>query len=314
MPSFNDDIQGTAAVVVGGVLAGLRTQGNDLAGTRAVLVGAGAAGIGIARLLRLAMLEAGSSEAAARRAVVLVDSHGLVHDRREDLDATKRVEALPAADFAAYGFTTEYPTAVETIERVRPTVLVGTTGVGGSFDEALLRAAGAAADRPIVLPLSNPTANAEAVPADILRWTDGRALVATGSPFADVEVDGRTSAIGQANNVFVFPGLGLGAIAAEARTITDRMFLLAARTLAAHVTDERLEAGSIYPPVSDLRTVTRAIAVAVAREAVAAGVAGVAADAGDPDLEALVDAAMWWPAYVPYTPARHAERRRVSET
>ena len=180
MPSFNDDIQGTAAVVVGGVLAGLRAQGNDLAGTRAVLVGAGAAGIGIARLLRLAMLEAGSSEAAARRAVVLVDSHGLVHDRREDLDATKRVEALPAADFAAYGFTTEYPTAVETIERVRPTVLAGTTGVGGSFDEALLRAAGAAADRPMVLALSNPTANAEAVPADILRWTGGRALVATG--------------------------------------------------------------------------------------------------------------------------------------
>jgi malic enzyme len=311
VPSFNDDIQGTAAVVVGGVLAGLRAQGSDLSATRVVLLGAGAAGIGIARLLRLAMIDGGISDAAARRAVVLVDSHGLVHDRREDLDATKRDQALPAADFTEYGFTTEYPSAVETIERVRPTVMAGTTGVGGSFDEMLMRAAGAATDRPIVLPLSNPTANAEAVPADILRWTGGRALVATGSPFGDVEVDGRPRVIGQANNVFVFPGVGLGAIAAEARTVTDRMFLLAARILATHVTDERLETGAIYPPVADLRAVTRAIAVAVAGEAVAAGVAGIA---GDSDLDALVDAAMWWPAYVPYTPARHTERRRVTET
>ncbi len=310
VPSFNDDIQGTAAVVVGGVLAGLRGLGSDLSATRVVLVGAGAAGIGIARLLRLAMIDAGMSDAASRRAVVLVDSHGLVHDRREDLDATKREQALPAADFAAYGFASEYPSTVETIERVRPAVLAGTTGVGGSFDEAILRAAGATAARPIVLALSNPTANSEAVPADILRWTDGRALVATGSPFGDIEVDGRPRVIGQANNVFVFPGLGLGVIAAEARTVSDRMFLLAARTLAAHVTDARLETGAIYPQVADLRAVTRAIAVAVASEAVSAGVAGVAADA---DIEDLVDAAMWWPAYVPYTPARHGERRRVTE-
>jgi malic enzyme len=310
VPSFNDDIQGTAAVVVGGVLAGLRGLGSDLATTRIVLVGAGAAGIGIARLLRLVMVDSGMTDGDARRAIVLVDSHGLVHDRREDLDASKREEALPAAAFADYGFTTEYPTAVETIQRVRPAVLAGTTGVGGSFDEAIVRAAGGAAERPIILALSNPTAKSEAVPDDILHWTEGRALVATGSPFGDVEVDGRPRVIGQANNVFVFPGLGLGAIAAEARTVTDRMFLVAARTLAAYVTVARLETGAIYPPVADLRVVTRAIAVAVAHEAVVAGVAGVAADA---DIEALVDGAMWWPAYVPYAPARHGERRRATE-
>ena len=148
-------------------------------------------------------------------------------------------------------------------------------------------------------------------PVDILRWTDGRAIVATGSPFDAVEVDGKRHEVGQANNVFIFPGLGLGAIAAEARAITDRMFLLAARTLADAVTGDRLAAGAIYPPVGDLREVTRAIALEVAGEAVRAGVAGISAT---DDLEAIVDGAMWWPAYVPYVPARPAERRRAAET
>ena len=311
VPSFNDDIQGTAAVVLAGVLAGLRGLGTTLADTRVVLVGAGAAGIGIARLLRLAMLDSGMAQADVRRALVLVDSRGLVHDRREDIDATKRELALPADAFTGYGFTTAFPGMVETIERVHPTVLVGTTGVGGTFDEAVIRALAAATARPLVLPLSNPTSAAEATPVDVLRWTDGHALVATGSPFDDVEVDGRRHAIGQANNVFIFPGLGLGAIAAEVSSITDRMFLLAARALADAVTDTRLADGSVYPPIADLRAVTRSIAMRVAREAVEAGVAGIAADE---DIDALIDGAMWWPAYVPYRPARRTERRRVTET
>jgi Malic enzyme len=311
VPSFNDDVQGTSAVVVAGVLAGLRGLGTNLAETRVVLVGAGAAGIGIGRLLRLAMLDDGMAEAAVRRALVLVDSHGQVHDRREDLDATKRELALPTEAFAGYGFSTEFPDLVETITRVRPTVLVGTTAAGGTFSETVIRTLAAGTARPIVMPLSNPTSAAEATPADVLRWTDGRALVATGSPFDAVEVDGSPRAIGQANNVFVFPGLGLGAIAAEVSAITDRMFLLAARTLAAAVTDARLAAGGIYPPVSELRAVTRAIATCVAREAVEAGLAGISADE---DIDALIDAAMWWPAYVPYEPAHPIERRRITET
>src|SRR6476661_1113776 len=214
VPSFNDDIQGTAAVVVAGILAGLRGLGMGLRDTRVVLVGAGAAGIGIARLVRLAMLDDGMDEGAIRRALVLVDSRGQVHDRREDLDATKRELALPAEAYAGYGFSTEFPGLVETIERVRPTVLVGTTGVGGTFDEGVLRALAAGTERPLVMPLSNPTSAAEATPVDILRWTDGRAVVATGSPFEAVDVNGRRREVGQANNVFIFPGLGLGAIAA----------------------------------------------------------------------------------------------------
>ena len=310
-PSFNDDIQGTAAVVVAGVLAGLRGLAATFAETRVVLVGAGAAGIGIARLLRLAMLEAGMMDADVRRALVLVDSRGQVHDRREDLDATKRELALPSEAFLGYGFSTEYPGLAETVERVRPTVLVGATGVADTFSEEVIRALAAGTARPIVLPLSNPTSVAEATPTDILRWTDDRAIVATGSPFDDVLVDGRPHPIGQANNVFIFPGLGLGAIAAEARAITDRMFLLAAHTLADAVTDARLMVGGIYPPVGELRVVTRAIAIGVAREAVDAGLAGIPAES---DIDDLIDAAMWWPRYVPYEPAHRTERRRVSET
>jgi malate dehydrogenase (oxaloacetate-decarboxylating) len=310
VPSFNDDVQGTAAVVLGGLLAGLRSLGSTLAETRVVLVGAGAAGIGIARLLRLAMLEDGIAEADVRRAIVLVDSKGQVHDRREDLDATKRELALPGDVFTEYGFSAEFPGLVETIERVRPTVLVGTTGVAGTFDQSAVRALADGTARPLVMPLSNPTSVAEATPIDVLRWTDGRALVATGSPFENVEVDGRRRIIGQANNVFIFPGLGLGAIAAEANTITDRMFLLAARTLAAAVSDERLAAGAIYPPVDELRRVSRAIATVVASEAVRSGQAGIDPDA---DIDTLINDAMWWPAYVPYRAGRLVERRRASE-
>jgi malate dehydrogenase (oxaloacetate-decarboxylating) len=299
-------------VVVAGILTALRALGTTLPEIRVVLAGAGAAGIGIARLIRLAMVDAGMDEASVRRSIVLVDSHGLVRGLRRDLDEPKREFALSADEEAAFGFgpSKTNPGLVETIERVRPTVLVGTTAVGGIFDESVIRAMAAAADRPVILPLSNPTSKAEANPIDVLRWTDGRALVATGSPFDAVEVDGRRHEVGQANNVFIFPGLGLGAIAAEARTITPRMFLLAAQTLAAAVTDDRLASGALYPPVGALRSVSRAIAIRVARDAVEEGLAGI-----DPatDIEALIDGAMWWPAYVPYWPARPDERRRDSE-
>jgi malic enzyme len=302
VPSFNDDVQGTAAVVVAGILAANRALGKTLADTRVVLAGAGAAGIGIARLIKLAMLDAGMDEAAVRQSIVLVDSQGLVHAHRHDLDDTKR-------EVAASGEPTT-PGLVETIQRVRPTVLVGTTGIGGSFDGDVIGAMAAANDRPVIMPLSNPTSRCEATPTDILRWSSGRAWIATGSPFDAVDVDGQRVEIGQANNVFIFPGLGLGAIAAEASSITPRMFLLAARALAGEVTEERLASGALYPPVGALRAVSRRIATEVAREAVASGVAGI--DPGT-DIDALVDEATWWPAYVPYVPARPVERRRDGE-
>jgi malic enzyme len=291
-PSFNDDIQGTAAVVLAGVIAALRATGRRLADARFVLAGAGAAGIGIARLLRHAMADEGLGPDHVRDHVALVDTHGLVHAGRDDLDPAKAEFAVDTPFGGA--------TLLATVRSRRPTFLVGTTGVAGTFDEATVRAMAHALDAsevPTILPLSNPTAAAEATPSECLDWTAGRALVATGSPFTPVPVGGRRIEVGQANNVFVFPGVGLGAIAGELPTLGDEPFLAAARILAASVTPDRLAAGALFPPVSSLRSISRDIAVAVA----------------GPGRTAEVDAAMWWPAYVPFEPIQPDERRRATE-
>jgi len=307
VPCFNDDIQGTSAVVVGGVMAGLRLLEGAWPDQRIVLAGSGAAGIGIARLLRLAMLRAGVTEADVRRALVLVDSHGLCHAARHELDADKVELAYPAELAMEAGLVLgshgreEVPQLLDVVRAIAPTILIGTTGHAGSFSEEVIRAMAAGTERPIVLPLSNPTANTEAIPADVLAWTDGRALVATGSPFPPVEIGGQRREIGQANNVFVFPGVGLGAIVAETRGVTDEMFLAAAETLAAHVSAERLAVGALYPSVVTLRGVSREIAIRVAAEAIRSGLSPLPADT---DVAALVDAAMWWPAYAPYRRSR----------
>lgn len=301
VPSFNDDVQGTAAVVVAGLLAALRHLRQRLADQRILLVGAGAAGIGIARLLRTAMIDDGLADPTDAGALVLVDSRGVVHAGRTDLDATKGSFATPSAAAAARGMPLgEGPDLASVVESLRPTALVGTTGIAGTFSEGAVRAMASGCPRPIVLPLSNPTSLAEATPESILRWSDGRALVATGSPFPPVLHEGRAHEVGQANNVFVFPGIGLGAIAAGASRITDAMVLAAARALADRVTESRLAAGALYPPISELRAVSRDVAVAVASEAIRSG---HAPSIEDEALQSEIDAAMWWPAYVPYRPA-----------
>jgi malic enzyme len=300
VPSFNDDVQGTAGVVVAGVLTAARALGMRLAEMRFVLAGAGAAGVGIGRLLRKALVEDGLEAEAARRAVVALDSRGLVHEARPDIDAWKRELAMPVPDVAALGLAdgNAGPVGLEPVIRaVRPHVLIGTTGQSGVFDEGIVRACCEGVPRPVIFALSNPSSRAEADPADIMRWSGGRALVATGSPVRPVEVEGVERPVGQANNVFIFPGVGLGVLAAEARIVTDDMFLAAARTLARAVDEARLASGALYPPVRSLCGISRAVAVAVARVAVESGVAAIAPDT---DLEAMVDGAMWHPAYVPY--------------
>lgn len=324
VPSFNDDVQGTAAVVLAGALAASRTHGVPLAQQRFVLVGAGAAGVGIGRLLLRALREEGLAEAEARLRVVALDSRGLVHAGRGDLDESKAELALPldaldslglgagaaavgagaAAAGGAAGAAGE-GALVGVLRAVRPHALIGTTGRAGTFDEAAIRVLCGGFERPLVLALSNPSSRVEAEPADLVRWSEGRALIATGSPFGPVEWQGVSRPVAQANNVFVFPGLGLGVLVAEARRVGDEMLLAAARTLASLVSDARLGEGAVYPPVSGLGHISRAVALAVAGEALRLGVAGIGPGT---DLAAAVEEATWEPAYVPYVAAGRAAR------
>jgi malic enzyme len=301
LPCFNDDIQGTAAVVCAGILAALRQSGEPLSAQRLLFVGAGAAGIGIARLAQAIMRGEGATEEEARKAVMMLDSKGLVFEGREGVQEDKRPFALGRDELSRLGFDPRSSYDLETVVRhFAPTVLVGTSGKPGVFTETAVREMAARTARPIVLPLSNPTANSEALPADVLAWSDGRALVATGSPFDPVEIGGGTHLVGQANNVFVFPGVGLGVVAGRAREVTDRMFLVAATTLAGMVTAERIEQGAIYPRLTDLRSISRAIALAVACQGRDEGVAHMATDA---ELGATIDAYVWTPRYEFLEPA-----------
>jgi malate dehydrogenase (oxaloacetate-decarboxylating) len=304
LTSFNDDIQGTGAVVLAGVLAAVRALGRPLGEQRFVFLGAGAAGIGIARTVRAAMAAQGLDAAAIKRAIVTADTKGLVFAARDELDDDKREFALGAEEMAFYGLGGLKPGDRLGLEglvaAVKPTILIGTSGVPGAFTEGAIREMAARTERPVIFPLSNPTNKTEAVPADIMAWTGGRALVATGSPFEPVTVNGETHIIGQANNVFIFPGMGLGAIVAEAREITDEMFLLAAETLAGMVSNERLAAGALYPAVSELREVSRQIAARVVCQSRDCGVGRLYRD--DEVLDA-VDSAIWSPAYLRYRPA-----------
>jgi malic enzyme len=302
--SFNDDIQGTGAVVLAGVLAAVRAIGTPLADQRFVFLGAGAAGIGIARMVRAEMLSQGVDAATVKRSIATVDTKGLVFSTRDELDDDKREFAPGPDELASYGLgglaAGDRRNLEAVVAAVKPTMLIGTSGVPGAFTEAALREMAAHTERPVVFPLSNPTAKTEATPADIMTWTEGRALIATGSPFEPVAVDGKSHIIGQANNVFIFPGLGLGAIVAEAREITDEMFLLAAETLAGMVSDERLAAGALYPAVSELREVSRQIA---ARVVCQSRDCGVGRQYRDDEVLDAVDSAIWSPAYLPYRPA-----------
>jgi len=303
LPSFNDDIQGTAAVVLAGILAGLGHLGRPLADERFVFLGAGAAAIGITRLIHADLKEAGVDAATIRRSTVLFDTKGLVHVSRPGIEDDKASVALTDEDLAVLGLAPG-ASPVGVVQALRPGTLIGTTQTPGAFTEELIRALAAGCANPIVFPLSNPTSKTEATPEQVADWTDGHAVCATGSPFPPVVRGGRTCVVGQANNSFIFPGVGLGAIVAGARIVRDDDFLAAARTLAGMVGPERLSCGALYPPVSELRAVSRAIAIAVVRgigmvhgRPIPAGEQGVAL------ATAAVDAATWWPDYPVYEPA-----------
>jgi malate dehydrogenase (oxaloacetate-decarboxylating) len=294
--TFNDDIQGTGAVTLAGLLTATAVTGSKLSAQRIVILGAGSAATGICDQLVAALTGEGCSEAEAKAALWLVDSHGPVHDGRMDLEPFKRQYAQPLE--RAVAFHLARPTGVtlaDVVRQLRPTILIGTSAQPGIFSEPIVREMARHVERPIIFPLSNPTSKSEATPADLIAWTEGRAIVATGSPFPDVRFDGRVFHNSQCNNVLIFPGVGLGVLAAGARRVTDAMFVAAAHTLSKLSPARQDPAASLYPPLEQVRQVARQVALAVGAEAQRAGLA----EATAPDeLERRVDATMWSPRYV----------------
>lgn len=298
VPSFNDDIQGTAAVSLAAIAAGMLATDRPFAELRLVVVGAGSAGTGVADQVVRALVDEGLDEAEAIARVWLVDRDGLVHDGQDiPLDAARRYARSLDEVVAVDPDGGDRAELVDVVTAVRPHVLLGVTGQPGLFTEAVVRAQAAGVDRPIVLPLSNPTPRAEAIPADVIAWTDGRAMVGTGSPFPSVLHRGGTHEIAQVNNVYVFPGIGLGVTAVGAREVTDGMLTAAARAVGglspAAVGDD---AGPLLPPLDRCLDVSLEVALAVAERAIAEGVAD-----RNVDPEAAIRACTWRPEYRPAT-------------
>ncbi len=293
--TFNDDIQGTAAVVLAAVMAAMKVAGSRIRDQKFVIFGAGTAGCGTADLLVNAIANEGLSREEATRRFWCVDRCGLLVDDMPGLHDFQKRYARPAAEVAQWNRDGERGiTLEEVVRRVAPSVLIGSSGVTGAFGESIVRQMAKGTPRPIILPLSNPTALAEAVPADLIAWTDGKALIATGSPFQPVIYGGATYDIGQANNAMLFPGLGLGTIVTRPRLISDGMFMAAAHAITEMVDASHLGA-SILPPVSNVRDVSIRVAVAVAKQALREGLARV----NPPDVAAAIRNAMWEPRYRP---------------
>ena len=291
--TFNDDMQGTAAVVLAAVFAGLRATGARLRDQRVVVYGAGTAGIGIADMLRDAMVREGLSREEATQRFWALGSRGLLtEERAPELRDFQVPYARPAGETAGWAAADGAIGLAEVVARTRPTILIGTSTQRGAFSEPIVRTMAASAERPVILPLSNPTSLCEALPEDLLAWTDGRALVATGSPFPPVHHDGTEHVIAQANNALVFPGLGLGVSVVRARRVSTGM-LTAAAAAVAELSDAGTPGSALLPPVDDLRSVSAAVGTAVAQAAAAEGLAQV--ELHDPVRQ--VHAAMWRPEY-----------------
>ena len=276
--TFNDDMQGTAAVVLAAAFSAVRAAGSRMRDQRVVIHGAGTAGLGIADMMRDQMVREGLSREDATARFWALDREGLLgDDRAAHLYDFQVPYARPWDEIKDWGTPGSRPGLADVVRHARPTMLIGTSTQAGAFTEHIVRDMAAHTERPIIMPLSNPTPRAEAMPADLLAWTGGRALVATGSPFAPVELDGVTYQIAQANNALVFPGLGLGVTVARASHITDRLIAAAADAVA-KLSDATRPGTSLLPPVRDLRPVSAAVAIEVVRVADAEGLAQVPID------------------------------------
>lgn len=297
--SFNDDIQGTAAIAAGTLMAAIKVTGVNLSAQRICVLGAGSAGCGIASLLRQAMIDAGASEAEARQRFFLVDRQGLLREGMADLTPAQK-PFLQNGDAIA-GWRLDDPNEVrlaDVVNNAHPTVLIGVSGQAGAFTEPVIRTMAQNIERPIIFPLSNPTSRSEATPAQLVAWSDGRALIGTGSPFPAVAWKGSSLKITQTNNSYIFPGIGLAVIAAGARRITDAMFMAAGKAVADISPVGNDGRSGLLPAVTELRAVSFAVAKAVARQA---QIDQVAPPCGENEIEKRIAQSVWSPLYRPFT-------------
>ena len=293
--TFNDDIQGTAAVTTGTILAAIEAAGGTLEDQNIVMLGAGSAGVGICLQLKQAMMQSGLSEAEARARFYVIDRDGLLHSGRSDLDELH--QQLAQSPDNLQGWDCDISGTVSFADVVRngkPGVLIGATGQTGAFTEEIIREMASHVENPVIFPLSNPTSRAEATPSDLLEWTDGKAVIATGSPFKPVEFKGVTHYIAQCNNSYIFPAMGLGILASGARRVTDSMFMAAAFSLKETSPALKDPAASLLPSLTLVREFGRKIGRAVAKAAIEAGVADPLTD---DELDQRIEETMWKPAY-----------------
>jgi malate dehydrogenase (oxaloacetate-decarboxylating) len=296
--TFNDDIQGTAAVAMATLLSAINVTGIPLIEQRIVFFGAGSAGCGIASLLLKAMMDEGLSEPDAAQCFFAVDRFGLLTEDMNGLTATQKSFAQKNADIAHW--TLLEPNVIgllDVVTNAKPTVLIGVSGQAGVFTEPVVRMMAQSVARPIIFPLSNPTSKCEATPQDLMKWTNGQALIGTGTAYPPVEWEGQHIQINQTNNSYIFPGVGLGVLAVNASRITDAMFMAAGKALADLSPTKQNKAGRLLPPVEELRMVSVAVALAVARQALAEGVAD---DGGEQGLLQRINTLIWEPVYRPY--------------
>ncbi len=296
---FNDDIQGTAAVTLGTLLAACRKKGEKLSAQRIVFVGSGSAGCGIAELIISAMVTEGLSDAQARAQIFMVDRFGLLTEGMQNLMDFQQKLMQPVSALKGWNLQpdSDYATLFDVINNVSAGVLIGVSGKPGLFTEGLVRRMHETCPRPIILPLSNPSRQVEAHPAQVLQWTDGNAIVATGSPFGNVDYKGKTYAIAQCNNSYIFPGIGLGVIACKSARVTDEMLMIASITLSENAPQVDDNSASILPPLTDLPQISRKIAFAVAKMAMSQG---HAREIPDEELLEIIEHNFWTPAYREY--------------
>jgi malate dehydrogenase (oxaloacetate-decarboxylating) len=296
--TFNDDIQGTAAVTTATMLAAVNATGVPLVEQTIVILGFGSAGIGIANLLVTAMKEAGLSDEQAHRRFYAVDRYGLLVEGGKDIHPGQQPFVRKSADLQGWTLSGgDEISLFDVVRNAKATVLGGVSGQFGAFTEEVVREIAKHADRPVIFPLSNPTSRAEATPADLLKWTAGRALVGTGSPFAPVNVNGKLTHITQTNNSYIFPGLALGILTSKAKRVTDGMIMASAKKLAELSPTRRDKNASLLPPISDSRRVGLLVAEAVGKQALSDGVAGVP---DETSFREALRAYVWQPVYLPY--------------